>query len=611
MKTKTTFYILPLFFLALSLISTSVYPQALTGNKTIGVGGDYTSLSLAITDLNTNGVGPGGVTFLFTDASYVEPQPLTITAPGSSSNPITFKPATGTTPKINISAATLSQWGIQLNNTGYIVFDGSNNNTDTRDLTVELINTHGSVFFITNSTDNAIIKNCIIKSFANDSTADIGIYIKGAGCDSTLIQNNHIYNAYEGIDIYTPASSGLSTGTKILNNLVGDSLEHISTYGIYCANSQNLEITGNEVCYIIRDKKGNTPEGIFIPTLLNQVLKIEKNKIHDLYSTCFDGMGGKGIYLMMMDNNPAISIINNMIWHLGTGPSHSPGSTIDTYAPIGIYMYRSSINITSGIIRIQHNSIYITPDNVNGLNLNMKYAMGVYIGVGIGNTTAGSGVIDFRNNIIQISIGETGTGFSGSEAYGIYSTSTTKDPFTAGSLNYNIYQITGQDANYIGRFKPLTTGLTFAAWKSATGQDANSLNQDPMFTSVSDLHIQNGQFVNGTNLSILDDIDGNTRSAIPDIGADEFDITISVNDFEKENDMVIFPNPATDLIKINGIPENAKKLSLIDLLGNVILTEDVNKNNSVEIRFHTISKGMYLLQILTDSGKITKKIIVK
>ncbi|MFZ4523842.1 MAG: T9SS type A sorting domain-containing protein [Bacteroidales bacterium] len=610
MNLKSIYYRPPFLLLVLLLISSNLTSQPLTGNLTVGSGGNYNSLSAAVTALNTNGVGTGGVTFILINSFYLEPQPLTIQAHGTSSDRITFKPAPGISPRITIYAASASQWGIKLDGTDYIIFDGSNNGTESRDMAFELSNTHGSVFFITNSADNNTIQNCAIQSFANDSTADIGILIKGAGCDSTLVRNNHIFKAYEGIDIFAPNSSGFSTGTKIISNLVGDSLAHISTCGIYCANSQNLEITGNEVCYIIRDKKANTPEGIFVPTLLNQVLTISKNRIHDLYSDCVDGMGGKGIYLMLMDNNPNISITNNMIWHLGTGTSHTLFSTIDTYAPVGIYLYRSSINITTGSIRIQHNSIYLTPDNVHGLNPNMAFAMGMYIGVGIGGTTNGSGVVDFRNNMIRVSIGETGSGFSGSEAYGIYSASTTKDPFAAGSLDHNIYFYTGQDNNYAGRFKPLTTGLTFAEWQTATGQDAASLNQDPMYISAYNLHIQDGHFVNGINLSVLDDIDGDIRSNPPDVGADEFDITSSTDNYNGKAGFEVFPNPATDRMRVTDIPGNSTTINLVDLTGNIVFHRVVDNQHTVEIECASLARGLYLLQVVTTSGTTAKRVVL-
>src|SRR5207237_7851699 len=74
---------------------------------------------------------------------------------------------------------------------------------------------------------------------------------------------------------------------------------------------------------------------------------------------------------------------------------------------------------------------------------------------------------------------------------------------------------------------------TFAAWKTAVGQDANSFNSDPQFltpngtSSTVDLHINPSVATvvegNGLNIaSVLDDYDGQTRSGLTpvDIGAD-------------------------------------------------------------------------------------------
>ena len=50
------------FYLAILAMSFVFYAQAqLTGTKTIP--GDYATIALAVTDLNTQGVGAGGVTF--------------------------------------------------------------------------------------------------------------------------------------------------------------------------------------------------------------------------------------------------------------------------------------------------------------------------------------------------------------------------------------------------------------------------------------------------------------------------------------------------------------------------------------------------------------------
>ena len=64
-------------------------------------------------------------------------------------------------------------------------------------------------------------------------------------------------------------------------------------------------------------------------------------------------------------------------------------------------------------------------------------------------------------------------------------------------------------------------------WRTATGQDANSISADPQFVSTTDLHITDTSSPAGNVATpiagITIDIDGTTRdAATPDIGADEF-----------------------------------------------------------------------------------------
>ena len=68
---------------------------------------------------------------------------------------------------------------------------------------------------------------------------------------------------------------------------------------------------------------------------------------------------------------------------------------------------------------------------------------------------------------------------------------------------------------------------TWADWQTATGQDANSVNIAPVFTSGTDLHLPAASNISlidlGTPIAqVTDDIDGQLRGATPDMGADEF-----------------------------------------------------------------------------------------
>jgi hypothetical protein len=81
----------------LMLLSSGNLLAQLTGTKTIP--GNYATIAAAITDLNTQGVGTGGVTFNVA-SGYTESTtaPLIVTATGTAANPIVFqKSGTGAT----------------------------------------------------------------------------------------------------------------------------------------------------------------------------------------------------------------------------------------------------------------------------------------------------------------------------------------------------------------------------------------------------------------------------------------------------------------------------------------------------------------------------------
>lgn len=184
-----TFYL----FIVVIMLSTVLFLQSaeaqLTGVKTIkAAGGDYSTITAAITDLNTSGVGAGGVTFNV-EAGFTESitAPLIITATGTPSNLIIFqkdKSTSGDNPKITRtdagSIATSSLGGngdaiLQINGTDYITFSGID--VQSGQSTIE----YGYYTYKPSGTDgcqNVIIKNCTITMMKSTAAnVVIGIYI--------------------------------------------------------------------------------------------------------------------------------------------------------------------------------------------------------------------------------------------------------------------------------------------------------------------------------------------------------------------------------------------------------------------------------------------------
>ena len=72
--------------------------------------------------------------------------------------------------------------------------------------------------------------------------------------------------------------------------------------------------------------------------------------------------------------------------------------------------------------------------------------------------------------------------------------------------------------------------------------------------------------------------------------------------------MVMSPNPAKSELNIN-TDFHIAKLTVIDALGKVVLTQDVNYANQTTLDIRGLEKGLYFLQATEGSKMITKKFI--
>lgn len=67
----------------------------------------------------------------------------------------------------------------------------------------------------------------------------------------------------------------------------------------------------------------------------------------------------------------------------------------------------------------------------------------------------------------------------------------------------------------------------------------------------------------------------------------------------------IFPNPASEVINIKSL-SSIKTIEMVDMSGKLLLS-----TNQSKIKIDGFQKGLYLLNIETDKGKITKRIVIK
>jgi len=83
---------------------------------------------------------------------------------------------------------------------------------------------------------------------------------------------------------------------------------------------------------------------------------------------------------------------------------------------------------------------------------------------------------------------------------------------------------------------------------------------------------------------------------------------LSVSDPELLNNVKIYPNPANDILFIETDNIQLKMITITNSLGQVVIVNIINDNNSYKLDVSGLSAGIYFLQIQTNKGMIMKNI---
>jgi len=198
------------------------------------------------------------------------------------------------------------------------------------------------------------------------------------------------------------------------------------------------------------------------------------------------------------------TIANNMISGVN-GNSTSPDF------PAGIFVVGAAGSTT----RLYYNSISMT--GTRGTSTSQLPSYGIAI-------TGTNPPIEMKDNIFY-NIQEPGSGPANTKTYAIGTQGTV---FGNMAMDYNVFYTAGSQPGYF-RACSLASGAgtdypNLVSWRAFTGTDANSIEADPVFASVSDLHITNSSPAFHTGVAIPGisiDIDAEARAVTPCIGADE------------------------------------------------------------------------------------------
>ncbi|MDD2331231.1 MAG: choice-of-anchor D domain-containing protein, partial [Candidatus Cloacimonetes bacterium] len=496
----------------------------LSGTKTIGAGGDFTTFTDAINSLNMNGIGDGGVIFNVTAGSeFYEEVPI-ITATGTEANPIVFqKDGEGANPVIK---PTTSVAGIQILGGDWITFDG----IDIMIASGQAVN-YGYSIRAASATDgakyNTIKNSSVTLNKANTSTR--GIYqhynvsptnVSGVNSDNKF-QNLTIDNCTQGINLYGYYSvTYAGTNNEVSNCVIGtetaDSMGGTASgYGIYAYYQSGAHIFNNVIRNITTTSSASY--GIYLGTCYGDNL-VYNNKVYNIKTTSTSSTSTQyGIYATLGTTlTNSVKIYNNMIWGLTSGYT---GSGSSSYAVEGIYAGGATAA----------NTYYVDFNSIRIAGPTSAYSAGVYFA---GNTATNY----LRNNAIA----NYTVGHSTYLHMGVYFSNATTIGAAGSVSDNNVIYIDNATNGYVVRGSS-TNYATLEAWNTASTHDGNSRPTNPQFLSDTDLHISdslptpvesNGSFFGGELNWVLTDIDGNSRIAEksegPDIGAHEGDFQVEV-----------------------------------------------------------------------------------
>ncbi len=104
-----------------------------------------------------------------------------------------------------------------------------------------------------------------------------------------------------------------------------------------------------------------------------------------------------------------------------------------------------------------------------------------------------------------------------------------------------------------------------------------------------------------------------TDDAIPSLSNDST-ITIVVEpcssiEEEKENAVLIFPNPSKDgLVTLTNVKSNSS-ITVYNVIGEVVYSTNAVENKQLDLS--SLNKGSYFISVVNDNNKITKKLIIQ
>ncbi|MEO6834275.1 MAG: hypothetical protein ABI169_18850, partial [Chitinophagaceae bacterium] len=236
------------------LLSSSTVFGQISGTKYIPT--NYATVAAAVTALNTNGIGGGGV-IINVPAGYTEliSATISLSATGTAANPIVFQkdPTTfGANPVITAytggtgTPATAVQDGIfRLLGADYVTIDGINLQENSSNTTVASTMEYGYALYkasTSNGCQNVTIKNCVIT--LNSINNALGTAPMSDGSTGIIMMNAL---ATAATSVMAPIAGGTNSNNRFYGNTIQNCNTGIALIGFAAVSPFTVADNGNDV----------------------------------------------------------------------------------------------------------------------------------------------------------------------------------------------------------------------------------------------------------------------------------------------------------------------------------------------------------------------------
>ena len=144
-----------------------------------------------------------------------------------------------------------------------------------------------------------------------------------------------------------------------------------------------------------------------------------------------------------------------------------------------------------------------------------------------------------------------------------------------------------------------------------TNTYGESCNQQFAYTEIQNPTVQ----VFTTALNNIDEVTTSISCSTIVNDADTSDllcIDLRLNEIRSENKILIYPNPATKIIRIlTNIKLTHLILQVVNTFGTIVMTNQIEDLNTEEINIETLSSGLYYVRVFDAKNQFTLLLVVR